>query len=254
MNAQQTQLRLLLIIFLLTVPLTLKGQFSLSLESGTAFSGYNDVRVPNGDQAQGTLFSLHDDFDPEPTAFFRVEFSYLIADRHIVELTAAPLQLDYSDAQVGEIDFANTDFSGENIDGSYQFNTYRASYRYRLVNQSKLKFDLGATLLLRDARIALSQNGIQAEDTDLGLVPLLSFHLDYAAGSKWNLLLKGDALVGPQGRAEDIFAGALYRLGDGNWQLKGGYRLIEGGADVEQVYNFALIHFADLGVVYTIGQ
>lgn len=184
------------------------------------------------------------------TAYFRLEISYRIAGRHIVELTAAPLELDYFDAQIEEIDFAETIFSGEGIDGSYQFNTYRASYRYRLVDNPKWTVDLGATVLARDARVALSQGNVQAENTDLGFVPLFSFDINYIPKDRLSLLLKGDALVGPQGRAEDIFAGVRYPVWKEGFSLKAGYRLIEGGADVDQVYNFAFIHFASIGLIY----
>lgn len=242
-----------LILFL--SPFFLYAQLSLALESGLIFSQYNDVRVPNGDDAPGTLFSLHDDFTPDQGAvFFRAELSYLLNDRHTFELTAAPLQQEYTNATLESIDFAGTVFSGDNIDGRYEFNTYRASYRYRLVSQPKFTFDLGASLLVRDARIALYQGNLQAEDTDLGFVPLISFNLNYAPSERFTLLLKGDALVGPQGRAEDVFGGLLYDLLDDQLQLKAGYRLIEGGADVDQVYNFAFIHFADVGLVYTFGK
>ena len=64
---------------------------------------------------------------------------------------------------------------------------------------------------------------------------------------KLTFLLDVDALVGPQGRAEDGFVGLrynpLYSVG-----FYAGYRIIEGGADVDQVYNFSLLHFASAGV------
>ncbi|EAZ81619.1 hypothetical protein [Algoriphagus machipongonensis] len=247
---EKLQLRILFLILFLTSPHLVKSQFRLNLESGAAFSQYNDVRVPNGDSNAGTLFSLQDDFKTQPTAFFRLEMSYLINDKHTIELTAAPLQIGYQDSQLEEINFAEILFSGEGIDGTYQFNTYRASYRYRLVDNDQWILDLGATILARDARIALTQGELQAEDTDLGFVPLVSFNLNYTPKDKLSLVLKGDALVGPQGRAEDIFAGIQYPVWKPGLQLKAGYRLIEGGADVDQVYNFAYIHFASVGLVY----
>lgn len=247
---EKLQARILFLLLFLALPHLVKSQFRLSLESGAAFSQYNDVRVPNGESNSGTLFSLQDDFKPTTTAFFRLEMSYLINGKHTVELTAAPLQIGYQDSQLEEINFAGSLFSGEGIDGSYQFNTYRASYRYRLVGNNQWILDLGATILARDARIALEQGELQAEDTDLGFVPLLSFNLNYSPKDKLSFVLKGDALIGPQGRAEDIFAGINYPIGTKGLQLKAGYRLIEGGADVDQVYNFAYIHFASLGLVY----
>lgn len=233
-------------------PVLLSAQLSLGIESGLTFTEYNDVRVPNGNQEPGSLFSLKEDFESEQIApFFRLELAYLINNRHTVELTAAPLQIDYENANLDAINFAGKDFSGTGIDGRYEFNTYRASYRYRLVDKEKLSFDLGASILVRDARIALRLGELMAEDTDLGWVPLISFELNYSPYQTVSFLLKGDALVGPQGRAEDVFAGALINLYQDQLQLKAGYRLIEGGADVEQVYNFAFIHFADLGLVYS---
>jgi hypothetical protein len=68
---------------------------------------------------------------------------------------------------------------------------------------------------------------------------------------RWALLLDGDGLVGPQGRAEDIFLGVRYRFGDA---VTGriGYRILEGGADNSNVYNFALVHFLAIGFDVTL--
>jgi hypothetical protein len=40
-----------------------------------------------------------------------------------------------------------------------------------------------------------------------------------------------------------------YELGD-RWGIGGGYRTVEGGADVESVYNFAWLHYALASVTY----
>lgn len=241
----------LAIIFCL-LTFSTQAQLRIGVESGIIFSQYNDVRVPNGDQDQGTLFSFDDDFSQIlPAGFLRVELSYLINERHTIELTAAPLVLEFENSTLDAINFAGQTFMGQGINGRYEFNTYRASYRYRIVQRSKLTFDLGLSLLVRDARIAITQDDMVADDTDLGFVPLVSFNLNYAATDKLSLLLKGDALVGPVGRAEDIFGGILYDIIKDDLQFKLGYRFIEGGADVDQVYNFAYIHFVDAGLVYT---
>ena len=238
---------------LIFIPFLLNAQLRISVESGAVGTGYNDVRVPNGDQAAGTLFSFADDFENEGSViFFRGEIAYLINKKHTLEATAAPLIRNYNSITDREIKFDDNSFQGKDVLGSYQFNTYRFSYRYRLVDKSKFTFDLGASLLVRDARIALSQSGVTSDDTDLGYVPLVSFELNYAPSTKLNLLLKGDALVGPVGRAEDVFAGVLYKVYKDKIQLKAGYRIIEGGADVDQVYNFALFHFVDVGIVFTL--
>lgn len=232
---------------------TIQAQLRVGIESGFVFTQYNDVRSPNGNgiDDKGTYFSLYNDFDPVPiNPFFRAEVSYTIVGRHDIQLTAAPLQLRYNSFQNNTIKFAGKVFAGDDIVGTYKFNTYRLSYRYNIVNKEKIKFGLGAAVLLRDARIALQQGSKVADDTDLGVVPLLSFNLIYMPTEKFAILLKGDALVGPQGRAEDIFLGITYNVWN-NLHIKAGYRVIEGGADVEQVYNFAFFHFADVGLVYT---
>lgn len=239
-----------LLIFLYS--LSAMAQLRVSLESGLVFNQYNDVRVPNGEMEKGTLFSLTDDFEVKGTnPFFRFEAAYLIADKHMVELTAAPLTLEYEKQTNDTILFDGKIFGSPETTGRYEFNTYRISYRYRFVDQDKWTVDLGASVLIRDARIALEENDIGADDTDLGFVPLLSFEVNYQPETKVSFLLKGDALVGSQGRAEDIFAGILYPIQEEKFQLKAGYRFIEGGADVGQVYNFAYFHFANLALVYT---
>lgn len=92
----------------------------------------------------------------------------------------------------------------------------------------------------------------EEEDNDLGYVPMLTFELMYNTSDTRSLFLKGDALVGPVGREENIFAEILYEVLDDFIQLKDGYRIIEGAADVNQVYNFAYFHFADFGLVLTL--
>lgn len=231
------------------------AQLTITAESGAALNGYNDVRYSNAPNNQGTLFSLTEDFgDQQLIPYIRVEAKYQFAERHIVEATAAPLAFEYS-RLTGSVDFGDDTYGGDEVsvvNARYEFNTYRLSYRYLVADAEKWRVALGATVLMRDARIALTQGAKSDETTDLGFVPLLSFDVRYRVTPPFHLVLKGDALVGPQGRAEDVFVGMDHSL----WNLKPGlsyrfgYRIIEGGADVDQVYNFSLIHFAAVGVSY----
>lgn len=230
--------------------LSANAQIRLSAESGIVSTQYNDVRAPNAEGMMGTFFSFKDDFvEKGPAVYLRAEAAVTIADRHTIEVTAAPLTTEYDGSTLATINFEGSTFSGSDIVGRYEFNTYRASYRYRIVAKEKLTFELGASLLVRDARIALTQGSRTIDNTDLGYVPLISWDLIYNPTGRFSLQLKGDALVGPVGRAEDIFAGILYDVVDDRLAVKLGYRLIEGGADVDQVYNFAYFHFASAGVV-----
>ena len=79
---------------------------------------------------------------------------------------------------------------------------------------------------------------------------LINFRLLWKVNEKFGLLLDGDALAAPQGRAEDVLIAATYKL-SGNFGIRAGYRFLEGGADNDEVYNFALFHYASFGISYT---
>jgi hypothetical protein len=74
------------------------------------------------------------------------------------------------------------------------------------------------------------------------LMPLINFYLNWGFAKNFGLLLEADALTAPQSRAEDIFAGFLYQPGD-RLALKAGYRLLEGGSDNDEVYNFTWFNY-----------
>ena len=57
------------------------------------------------------------------------------------------------------------------------------------------------------------------------------------------------ALSEEQGRAEDIFAGIVVDAGR-HWSVKAGYRFLEGGADNDEVYTFAAVHYVAAGAVF----
>ncbi len=52
-------------------------------------------------------------------------------------------------------------------------------------------------------------------------------------------------MAGGPGRAEDLALKLRYHLHD-RLSVAGGYRTVEGGADVDEVYNFAWLHYAVL--------
>jgi hypothetical protein len=60
------------------------------------------------------------------------------------------------------------------------------------------------------------------------------------------ILLEGDGLAAPQGRAEDVLVALEYRPTE-RVLLKAGYRVLEGGVDVAEVYNFTLVNYAAFG-------
>lgn len=227
--------------------LSVKGQFFLDGETGIVGTGYNNVRVPgNG----GTFFSLRDDLDPRPDIFYRIRAGYMFNDRHTVSLLFAPLTLK-SEGRAGfDIFFQDRTFTGgTDITSTYKFNSYRFTYRYDLVRRIKLRFGVGFTAKIRDAMIRLESASVSSETTNVGFVPIINFRLSWQPGERLGLLLEGDALAAPQGRAEDVLLAITYRISD-KFRLKSGYRILEGGADNSQVYNFMLINYGAIGFIW----
>ncbi|MBS1243215.1 MAG: hypothetical protein H6R44_970, partial [Nitrospirae bacterium] len=89
--------------------------------------------------------------------------------------------------------------------------------------------------------------GQQAEKTNTGFVPLINFLMDWRFAQPWSFRIAGDALVGPQGRAEDVLFAMLYDVNPST-KIIAGYRALEGGADTTDVYTFSLFHFAVAGI------
>ena len=108
-------------------------------------------------------------------------------------------------------------------------------------------FKLGFTAKIRDAEIRIESADQSASTTNTGFVPLLSFELRWIPAGDFTVLLDGDALVGPVGRAEDVFLGAELPLSQ-RISARAGYRIVEGGADVESVYNFTLVNYVTAGL------
>jgi hypothetical protein len=75
---------------------------------------------------------------------------------------------------------------------------------------------------------------------------------DWRFTRDWSRELDADALAGGPGRAEDV----TLRLGwqaSPRWSVHVGYRMVEGGADVDEVYTFAWLHYAALALRWSVG-
>jgi len=225
--------------------ISLNGQVSFDLETGAVGTGYNNVRIP-GDQ--GTLFSLKDDLISKTEAFFRIRVNYKIKTRHTLSLLYAPLETVSDGNLPYDIFFEGVTFPAyADITGTYKFNSYRLTYRYEIVIKPKFEFGLGFTAKIRDAKIALASAGFESEKANVGFVPIINFRMLWKPYEKFGVLLEGDALAAPQGRAEDVLIAATYRVSD-RLGLKAGYRILEGGADSDEVYSFALFNYASVGL------
>ncbi|MBN1164302.1 MAG: hypothetical protein JXB45_06970 [Candidatus Krumholzibacteriota bacterium] len=224
------------------------SRFDLELELGPVWQSRNDVQIPNS--TDGTRFSLVDLVGEGPYPAGRLYFSWNINRRHGLRLLLAPLMYTEQGEFPGQVKFAGETFAPSvTTDATYKFNSWRLSYRYLLFDRSRWRGWIGFTAKIRDAKIELAQKGKSAKETDIGFVPLLHLSFDYGLTSRWFFAFDLDALAGGPGRAEDLSLKLRYELSE-KLSLSAGYRTIEGGADVDRVYNFAWIHFATASIRY----
>jgi hypothetical protein len=223
------------------------GRLEISVEGLTIWQQRNDVRIP---PQTGTEFSIVDLIGSAPTPSVRTEVILAIGDRQELRFVHAPVRITGRGTSGASIAFAGADFSAtEPTDAEFKFTSYRGTWRYRVFQGDTWTWRVGITGFVRDARIALSQPGRSAEDTDIGFVPLGHVRGDARLSARWHLSLELDGTAAPQGRAFD-FAIALNYRPVPRLTVSAGYRTIEGGADVDAVYTFAWLNaaFAKVGV------
>jgi len=245
--------RCLVISVLLLIPASVAtGQdaerFMIELEAGTVWQSRNDVQIPN--DATGTRFSLVDLVGTGPWLAGPLYLTWNINRRHGLRALLAPLSYTGTGSFVEPVDFAGATYEPEApVGGTYKFNSWRISYRYRFMDRERTKLTIGLTAKIRDAKIELQQGGTTSKDTDVGFVPLLHLAADWQCGRRWRLLFDFDGLAGGPGRAFDAALKLGYDFTD-HVAITGGYRTLEGGADVESVYNFAWFHYAVVSGLY----
>jgi len=225
-----------------------QARFELELEAGPVWQSRNDVQIPNTEE--GTRFSLVDVVGNGPFFAGRVYLTWNINDRHSLRGLAAPLSITGT-GELGEsVQFNGETFApGTQVDATYTFNSWRLSYRYKFFAGERWNWWIGFTAKVRDAEIKLEQGGTSSSKTDLGFVPLLHLGGRFAFTDRWYVVLDADALAGGPGRAEDVALKIGYDIGE-RWSIRAGYRTVEGGADVEEVYNFAWLHYAVASAVF----
>lgn len=221
--------------------------FWIDAESGAVFTGYNNVQIPAD---SGTRFSLADDLEPDPVWFYRLQAG-LDMGRHSAFVLYAPLLVESTGTSTENINFYGETFTaGNDLTGTYKFNSYRFTYAYSFVQRPRFLFAAGLTGKIRDAYIKLEDNagGTSSKRTDLGFVPLIHLKLQWFATPQFSLLLEGDGLAAPQGRAEDFLLAGVYSPRP-DMELRLGYRILEGGSDGGgSVYTFSMFHYATAGI------
>ncbi len=228
-----------------------QAQWELDIETGAIFSGYNDVRIPG---AGGTRFSLTEELTIDPSVFFRARLFYDFNPRHHVGILIAPLSLSSTGQLDRDLIFQDETFAaGTPLDATYRFNSYRLIYRYDFLRVERFELGIGFTAKIRDAEISVRGDGREGIKTNVGFVPILHFRVLWHMSDKLGFFLDGDALAAPQGRAEDVFVALTYKISE-PVRLKLGYRLLEGGADNDEVFNFSLFNYASVGTIINFGS
>lgn len=231
------------ILFSLTLGISFAesfNRFELDIESGMATVRYSDIQIP---KSTGTLISFSDELETDPAFFIRGRFTYYFNKGNMLSILIAPLTLEATGNVDREVVFEGESFApNATLNTVYKFNSYRLTYEHFWFAGERVRLGLGITAKIRDAAISIADSIKTIEKTDLGFVPLIKFSLAWEFMDPFLLALDGDALAAPQGRAEDI---ALSLQGDVNdrLSLRLGYRVLEGGSDVEEVYSFTWVNY-----------
>lgn len=220
--------------------------WEVGLETGAAWQMRNQVRIPN---PEGSRFSLADATTSGPFAFVRLTGQYQWASGHGARFVYAPLRLEEAGQLAAPVDFAGSTFAAGGVTGIYRFDAHRVSYHYRLLERPHWHLKVGATLLRRDAEIALRNDEQYASDANIGFVPLLHVSGRYRWNQVWSFAFDFDGSAAPQGRAVDAGSRLEFALNE-HWKGFFGYRLLDGGADNDEVYNFARFNYAAVGGTY----
>jgi hypothetical protein len=220
------------------------GRIDVAVEGLNVWQQRNDVRIP---PETGTEFSLVDLIGSSPTPSVRLTLTADLTARQQLQIVYAPLQLSGRGVLATPVAFAGTTFAAAPAEAEYRFSSYRATWSYRVYQGPTWTWRVGFTGFVRDARIALTQDARTAEDTDVGFVPLGRVSADAKLSTRWSAGFVLDASAAPQGRAIDLAAMLEYRPTP-RWRVFGGYRTIEGGADVDSVYAFAWLNAVVSGV------
>lgn len=224
------------------------AQNVLDVEVTYVSAGYNDLAIPGN---SGDDLSLTDDLDADDTGAFRIRYARTFSEKHWAGILLAPLTMKSHGNLNKNVDFNGTTFlEGSSVNATFRFNSYRLIYRYRLHQSDEFQFSIGGALKVRDAAIKLESDGLASEKKNVGIVPLMSFNLTWTPVEKLHFIVDGEAMAAPQGRAEDILFAVQYDVNE-SLAFKTGYRLLEGGADNDEVYTFSLFHYAVAGVTWS---
>jgi hypothetical protein len=227
--------------------LSTNAQTFVNFESGALFTDINNIRNGN----QGTLFSLKNDFQTPISPFLRLRVGYLINGKNHFSVLYAPLKIIVTSTLEKDIVFDGEYFKASiPIEAVYMFNSYRLTYNRRIISKDNFKFGLGLSAKIRDAGVSLKNSELLSENFRIGFAPLINLLVNWDISKKMGVDFFGEGIIASKGRAIDLSLSGRYSLTK-NLQGNIGYRLLEGGADGTNRYNFIRLHFIFASLNYS---
>lgn len=221
-----------------------QAQTYLRIEGAAVWQSQNDQRIPGN---AGDNFSFAD-FSQGPFPAYRIYLGHKWNNRHEIRALYAPLAISLNGQFGGDVRFQDAVFAANTpTEGYYKFNSYRLTYAYHFDPINEWELAAGFTGKIRDASVELKQGALNRSKDNVGFVPLLNFQAARRMASQFFFRFDLDALAAPQGRAVDAGMFVEYRTDQEHMHYFLGYRMVEGGADNDQVFNFAWFHFATIG-------
>lgn len=225
-------------------PAAAQSPFRFDLEAGAAWQTRNTFAVPG---EGGTRVDLD---EVAETFAVRATLTWDFGERWSARLVAAPLSTESEFVSAAPVAFDGTLFpAGAPLTQDYRFDSYRLSFYRRFDPEGPWSLRAGITAKVRDASIRVSGAGRSDERDDLGLVPLFYGGARWDGGGPLAFDAELDGLAGPQGRAIDL-ALRLEWAASERFRPYLAYRLLDGGADNDEVLSFATFHYALAGTSF----
>jgi hypothetical protein len=220
-----------------------RADVRLDLDSGATWIPRNRAAFP-GDS--GDRFDLARASTSGPAPAIRAEAVWPASPQTEWRLLAAPFRAVGSGRLDSAVSFGGMEFQAGDVRGRYRFDSYRLTFRSLWKEGPRSRWMAGGTLKVRDAEIGLDQGGESRRTRNTGFVPLLHIAGIERLGGPLSLELQVDGLWAPQGYAIEGEAKAVLSSGSGEWFAA--VRILDGGADNDEVYAFASLASVSLGL------